>query len=439
MFATDFPAHRVRLAEHAPVRRATLRRTCRPTRPSRSPPATCWTSSTCATRPLGRDGPGRRAHDAALRPEPVRRPLGGGVRRRRAARRDARLGRRALRRLAAAAARHLRDAGGRRSGHRAHRAGHAAGQSRQPPSDGHRVVHRDDRRAGARPRRCSAGASATRRSGWPGCGRRASRSWRTARGSCARSSTASRSRSARPARRACRTTGRCRSGSPPAGRARCAWPAASPTASSSASGTHAGEPRRPRRRHPRRRRRGRPRSGGGARGGDLPHRAHGRSGARAADGQVDGRRLLRVLADALRSARASLDRARPRDAQARAARSGPTSTTPPTSKPAAAPSTSCPPKPPTPSACAAAPATSSSSSLHVIRTSPCALDYVVLHPIPDPRFPVDPAQRLHGARRARNPAGRPQSTRPLAPVRQSRCRVAGAGGRGGLPWGAVDP
>jgi alkanesulfonate monooxygenase SsuD/methylene tetrahydromethanopterin reductase-like flavin-dependent oxidoreductase (luciferase family) len=29
--------------------------------------------------------------------------------------------------------------------------------------------------------------------------------------------------------------------------------------------------------------------------------------------------------------------------------------------------------------------------LHVIRTSPCALDYVVLHPIPDPRFPVDPA------------------------------------------------
>jgi 5,10-methylenetetrahydromethanopterin reductase len=27
---------------------------------------------------------------------------------------------------------------------------------------------------------------------------------------------------------------------------------------------------------------------------------------------------------------------------------------------------------------------------HMIRTSPCALDYIVLHPIPDPRFPVDP-------------------------------------------------
>ena len=80
----------------------------------------------------------------------------------------------------------------------------------------------------------------------------------------------------------------------------------------------------------------------------------GRCGARAADGQVDGRRLLRILADALRSPRAALDRARSRDAQARAARSGPTSTTPPTSNSAAAPSTSSPPKPPTPSACAAA-------------------------------------------------------------------------------------
>ena len=29
--------------------------------------------------------------------------------------------------------------------------------------------------------------------------------------------------------------------------------------------------------------------------------------------------------------------------------------------------------------------------LHVLSTSPCALDYVVLHPIPDPKFPVDPA------------------------------------------------
>jgi 5,10-methylenetetrahydromethanopterin reductase len=29
--------------------------------------------------------------------------------------------------------------------------------------------------------------------------------------------------------------------------------------------------------------------------------------------------------------------------------------------------------------------------LHVLRTSPCTLDYVVLHPIPDPKFPVDPA------------------------------------------------
>ena len=31
------------------------------------------------------------------------------------------------------------------------------------------------------------------------------------------------------------------------------------------------------------------------------------------------------------------------------------------------------------------------AALDVIRTAPCALDYVVLHPIPDPRFPVDPA------------------------------------------------
>ena len=46
------------------------------------------------------------------------------------------------------------------------------------------------------------------------------------------------STSARASRRACRTTARCRSGSPPAVRARCAWPAASPTACSSASGTH---------------------------------------------------------------------------------------------------------------------------------------------------------------------------------------------------------
>ena len=48
--------------------------------------------------------------------------------------------------------------------------------------DRHRVVHRDHRRAGARAARCSAGAWATPRCGWPGCGRRASRSWRTARG-----------------------------------------------------------------------------------------------------------------------------------------------------------------------------------------------------------------------------------------------------------------
>ncbi|MFI5077554.1 MAG: hypothetical protein ACHQRO_09445, partial [Vicinamibacteria bacterium] len=28
--------------------------------------------------------------------------------------------------------------------------------------------------------------------------------------------------------------------------------------------------------------------------------------------------------------------------------------------------------------------------VNVIRAAPCALDYVVLHPIPDPKFPVDP-------------------------------------------------
>jgi alkanesulfonate monooxygenase SsuD/methylene tetrahydromethanopterin reductase-like flavin-dependent oxidoreductase (luciferase family) len=41
-----------------------------------------------------------------------------------------------------------------------------------------------------------------------------------------------------PGRRVCPTTGPCPSGSPPAARARCAWPARSPTASSSAWGTH---------------------------------------------------------------------------------------------------------------------------------------------------------------------------------------------------------
>jgi hypothetical protein len=38
--------------------------------------------------------------------------------------------------------------------------------------------------------------------------------------------------------------------------------------------------------------------------------------------------------------------------------------------------------------------------VNVIRTSPCPLDYVVLHPIPDPKFPVDP-QNDYTARVAR--------------------------------------
>ena len=55
------PAHRVRLAEHAPVRRAALRRTCRPTRPSRSPAATCWTFFHLRGHADGPHGAGRRA------------------------------------------------------------------------------------------------------------------------------------------------------------------------------------------------------------------------------------------------------------------------------------------------------------------------------------------------------------------------------------------
>jgi hypothetical protein len=46
-------------------------------------------------------------------------------------------------------------------GHAAHDAGHAAGESGQSPSQRHRVVHRDHRRARARAASCSAGASAT--------------------------------------------------------------------------------------------------------------------------------------------------------------------------------------------------------------------------------------------------------------------------------------
>ena len=265
------PAHRVRLAQHPPVRRAALRRTCRRTRPSRSPPATCWTSSTCATPRWGaRSWPP--AHDTTLRPEPIRRPLGGGVHRRRPARRDARLGRRAPPRFAAATPRHLRDAGRRRSGHRAHHAGHAAGQSRQPPSDRHRVVHRDDRRAGARPRPARLG---NRRHG------------RAAGGAASGPGQGAGERHAAHARAARRRVGR--------GRRRAPGPAAAPPSGADLDrggrAAHAAHGRRRRRRrlhpgrhsrrqpqdldrrHSRRRRRGRPRSGGGPRGGDLPHRA----------------------------------------------------------------------------------------------------------------------------------------------------------------------
>ena len=237
----------------------------------------------------------------------------------------------------------------------AHHAGDAAGQSRQPPSQCHR--RRRSRRSTSwrRAASCSAGASATPPSGSPACARRGSRSWRTARGSCARSSTANPSRSARRGRRACRTI--ARADLDRGGRA--------------AHAAHGRRRRRRRlhpcrhapgksqdlgRRHPRRCRRGRaairPRSAGRR---DLPHGPHGRSGARAADGQVDGRRLLRVLADALRPARPSLDRPRSRDAQARAPG---LAGLPPRPRPRAQrPRRRFPParKPPTPSASAAAP------------------------------------------------------------------------------------
>ena len=38
--------------------------------------------------------------------------------------------------------------------------------------------------------------------------------------------------------------------------------------------------------------------------------------------------------------------------------------------------------------------------VNLIRAAPCPLDYVVLHPIPDPKFPVDP-QNDYTARVAR--------------------------------------
>ena len=65
-----------------------------------------------------------------------------------------------------------------------------------------------------------------------------------------------------------------------------------------------------------------------------------------------------------------------------------------------APSTSCPRPRPTRSACAEAPAEVAEQLIDVVRAVSVPLDHVVLHPIPDPRFPDDP-ERGYTARVAR--------------------------------------
>src|SRR5256712_900854 len=254
--------------------------------------------------------------DPALRPEPLRRPLGGRFRGRRAALRDVGLGRRLAARLAAPASRHLRAAGVRRANDRAHHARHAAGESDEPAPHRHRVVHRDDRRAGAGacrarlghrrhrrpPGRAPPGAHQGARGEHAADAVAARRSGRGGRGGAARPAAAS---SARPdldrrGRPAHAADGRRR------GRRRF-----------HPRGHASREHRTVHRRHPRGRRRGRTRSVEGSGRRRVPHRVRRRSGTRAGHGQVHGRRLLRVLADAVRRSGPGLDGAGSGAAQAR--------------------------------------------------------------------------------------------------------------------------
>ena len=220
-------------------------------------------------------------------------------------------------RLSAPPSRHLRDAGRRGPGHRAHHARPPAREPDESPSDRDRLVDRHHRRAGAGTHRARLG----RRRHRGALGRLAARAHRRA--------GVEHAPDARVARR-------------PRGRRRRRPPGAP---ASSSPGPDLDRRRRPEdaphgRRHRRRclhprgdssrehralrpndprgcpRGRARPVHCGARR--DLPHRLRRRCEACAAHGQVDGRRLLRVLAGALRSARSPVVGSRSREARARA-------------------------------------------------------------------------------------------------------------------------
>ena len=379
---------------------------------------------------MGRTVAGGAAHAAALRPEPIRLPLGRGVRRRRPARRDARLGRRAAARLAAPTSRHLRAAGGRRAGHRAHRAGARCWPipvNRHPTVTASSIATIDELAPGRTLLGWGVGDTAVRLAGL-----------RPARVKELEEQYAADARAAR------RRGGR--------GRRRATGPAAAPPA-----GADLDRRRRPAHAaHGRRRRRRRLHPGGDSRRPTSPGRSRRFAPApprpdairrRCAWAAIFHTVLVDDPARALLMGKSmaagyyeyspmlfeapglALDRPRPRDAQARPpglARLPPRARS---RRRAAASSTSCPTEPPTPSACAARPGDIVDQLVAVLGTAPVRLRLRRAAPDPRPEVPRRSRPRLHRASRARNPPGRPQRTRPLVSPRARQPRWRGRSGR----------